>query len=120
MGHDTTASYMSRLAHLLTALAPCPAPHGQRRVFLPSPGIPPRADDFVRTFADRRTNARAARWRDLALPLAGAHGWRTVDHYALTLPHAHEVMALDSAHYLGTDAIDAVLDDVLAKSGLCG
>ena len=53
MGHDTTASYMSRLAHLLATFTTCPASHCAQFNSLPSPGLPPRNDDCV----CRSTNA---------------------------------------------------------------
>jgi hypothetical protein len=42
-----------------------------------------------------------------------------VDQYELTLPHNFEPRHNDMAHYLATDAIDPIIDEVLGKSGLC-
>lgn len=47
-------------------------------------------------------------------------GWAAVDQFALTIPHAMEPLGTDSAHYLASDAIDAVVDEVIGKSGVCG
>lgn len=42
-----------------------------------------------------------------------------VDLQELTLPHSLELRHMDMAHYMATDAIDPIVDEVLGKSGLC-
>jgi hypothetical protein len=58
-------------------------------------------------------------WRDLAVPLAQDYGWRVVDQFALTEPHIWETLHLDAAHFLATDALDPILDEIIGKSGIC-
>jgi hypothetical protein len=73
----------------------------------------------VHPFNDRRTNIRTRYWRDLSQKLAKELGWMFVDQQELTLPHALEPRDMDMAHYMATDAIDPIVDEVLGKTGLC-
>lgn len=70
-------------------------------------------------YNDRRTNIRIRYWRDLSQKLATELGWMFVDLQELTLPHSLELRHMDMAHYMATDAIDPIVDEVLGKSGLC-
>lgn len=84
-----------------------------------SPAWPQRTDWLVTNFNDKRTNTRLRRWRDLARPIVETRGWRFVDQFALSAPHIWELRFLDKSHVLGTDALDPILDEVIAKAGIC-
>ncbi|KIO19788.1 hypothetical protein M407DRAFT_246055, partial [Tulasnella calospora MUT 4182] len=83
------------------------------------PAAPPRTDEYVRKFADKRTNVRLQHWADLATEMAINAGWSVVDQFDLTLPHNLEPLLTDMAHYLATDAMDPIVDEVIAKIGIC-
>lgn len=126
---STTAYFMSQLNRILTGFSACPyhpssldqnVPNPQRKlIFLFAPAVVPRWDEWPAQFNDHRTNIRMQYWRDLSRKLAKEMGWMFVDQYELTLPHNFEPRHNDMAHYLATDAIDPIIDEVLGKSGLC-
>jgi len=126
---SATAYFISQLNKILTGFAACPyhpsphnenGPKAQRKlIFLYAPAVIPRWDEWVSRFDDHRTNIRTRYWRDLSQTLAKELGWMFVDQYELTLPHALEPRHMDMAHYMATDAIDPIIDEVLGKTGLC-
>lgn len=83
------------------------------------PAAPPRTDEYVRSHADRRTNVRLQHWEKLGTELALDAGWSVVDQFELTLPHNLEPLHTDMAHYLATDAMDPIVDEVIGKIGIC-
>ncbi|KIO24458.1 hypothetical protein M407DRAFT_244458 [Tulasnella calospora MUT 4182] len=84
-----------------------------------APATPPRTDEFVQKYADKRTNVRLQHWVGLATELALHAGWSLVDQFDLTLPHNLEPLHTDLAHYLATDAMDPIVDEVIGKIGIC-
>ena len=84
-----------------------------------SPAQPPRQGKYVRENNDHRTNVRLQHWRDLSLQLTQSHGWSTIDMFELTMPHHMEPMYSDMAHYLMTDAMDPIVDEMIGKTEVC-
>ena len=39
-----------------------------------------------------------------------------MDQFALTRPHVWEPLSVDMAHYLTTDAMDPIVDEVIGKA----
>lgn len=115
---DTTSIFTSNLTSLLDRFNACPGVP-ERRIYLTSPAWPARKDWWVYNFNDQRTNTRLRHWGALARPLAEERGWRVVDQFALSAPHIWELLFLDKAHFLGTDALDPIVDEVVAKAGIC-
>jgi hypothetical protein len=122
-----TEQYMNVLRHIFDTYNACAASttsatskrRPQARVYVPSPSIPNRMDRYPRENGDKRSAPRAAYYRDVSLALAREKGWRFVDQTRLTAGHGWEILMLDAAHYLGTDALDPILDEVLSKTGIC-
>ena len=83
------------------------------------PAQPPRQDQYPRKANDHRTNVRLQHFSEVGAQLALDHGWSVVDQFSLTMPHVFESLLIDSAHYLMTDAIDPIVDEVIGKAGLC-
>lgn len=73
----------------------------------------------MQKYKDHRTNVRLGYWAQEAQKLALEAGWKVVDQYALTMPHVIDPMLTDKAHYLMTDAMEAILDEVIGKAELC-
>ncbi|KAL8278462.1 hypothetical protein RQP46_009152 [Phenoliferia psychrophenolica] len=69
---------------------------------------------------DCRTQPRLGYWNQLAGKLAREHGWNLIDAFALTKPFAVDTRLLDGTHYMKTDAIDPVADELIEKLGICG
>jgi hypothetical protein len=115
-----TEDALQEIGATLRSIADCPSrPRGQKLIFLNMPAHPPRSDHFVREKRDHVTNARMELWSALALPIAREAGWQVVDQFALTTPYVLETLDLDAAHFTGLEALDAVVDEVVAKAGLC-
>ncbi|KAI5476459.1 hypothetical protein MNV49_007706 [Pseudohyphozyma bogoriensis] len=67
-----------------------------------------------------RTNVRLEKWNLEMNRIARKHGWAVVDVHSLTKPFAIETPKLDGIHYMNTDAIDPIGDELIAKMGICG
>jgi hypothetical protein len=129
---SSTAHFHRQLRAYLSALSSCtssqPSSRRTKLIYLPAPAPPPRTDRWPRDVGDRRTSARGRVWRDLTLELTRREegeegkdaGWAFVDQYDLTRSFDWEVLELDMGHYLATDALDPLVDDVLGKMGICG
>lgn len=124
-GEQTTAKFIADLTTVLTSIQSCLASNvsasltPSHLVYLTQPAQPPRQDQWIRIFTDHRTNVRQKYWGELAGGVALANGWSVVDQFALTAPHIWEPLYIDMAHYLSTDAMDPILDEVIDKAGLC-
>jgi hypothetical protein len=97
-------------------------PEGRRvrnNVFLVPPPIPPRLTGLARERADQRTNHRFAAYRNAALQVLPKYGWRVVDEFAIATPVVLEINAVDGGHLSPGAAHGAIVDEVLAKLGLC-
>ena len=55
----------------------------------------------------------------MATRLARDAGFMVVDQFDLSMPHVEEPMKTDFAHYVYTDAMDPIVDDVIGKLGIC-
>jgi hypothetical protein len=122
MGHDTTTFYRKHLESILQTFNSCEGGGPKIKIYVPAPAMPNRVDKWPREYGDVRTNQKIRKWDAVAREVVQANkaqGWRYVDHTTLTAPFAWDVLNLDSAHFLGTDALDPVLDDVLVKMELC-
>ncbi|KIO33629.1 hypothetical protein M407DRAFT_231788 [Tulasnella calospora MUT 4182] len=118
----STTQYTQTLQSIFSTTSGCPLPPGSSNrtlVYMTAPAAPPRTDEYVRKFADRRTNVRLQHWADLGTKVALNAGWSVVDQFNLTLPQNLEPLHTDMAHYLATDAMDPIVDEVIGKIGIC-
>ena len=119
----TAAQYTENIKavfeHINSVSASCPTTSGRARrlIYISPPAAAPREDPWVQQARDRRTNIRLTHWTSISLEMARAYGWRTVDQYALTNAFGRDVK--DFIHFIETDGLDPVLDDVIAKMGIC-
>ncbi|EJU05038.1 hypothetical protein DACRYDRAFT_104927 [Dacryopinax primogenitus] len=114
-----TAEALDLILSHLEVYPRCPRLENQKLIYLGVPAHPPRSDHFVQEAKDHVTNGRMELWSALVLPLARQEGWEVVDAFALTNPYVLETLDLDSAHFTGTEALDALVDEIIGKSGLC-
>ncbi|KAM0753234.1 hypothetical protein T439DRAFT_193249 [Meredithblackwellia eburnea MCA 4105] len=94
------------------------------------PGLPPTKFIYMNSPAfaypgshyrlDCRTGPRLEYWNNKANYLARAAGWAVVDTFMHSRPFAIDTYMLDGVHYLKTDAIDPMADEVIEKLGICG
>ncbi|OCF31587.1 hypothetical protein I316_06786 [Kwoniella heveanensis BCC8398] len=91
----------------------------REKVFLVGPPIPPRVTGMAREKADQRTNHRFAVWRDIALDLCAQYGWRVVDQFQIATPVTLEILAVDGGHLSPGSAHPPIIDEVIAKLGMC-
>ncbi|GAA5837584.1 hypothetical protein JCM11251_002018 [Rhodosporidiobolus azoricus] len=87
-----------------------------RFIFVTSPAWYPQAIEKY----DCRTAQRLGRWNSLASSAALEAGWSVVDAEALTKPMQQDTRIMDGVHYIKTDAIDPMVDEVVEKLGICG
>lgn len=117
-GQASTAEYLQNLTTVFTNFASCPF-QPKRKVFFAPPAQPPRQDNWIKTYKDHRTNIRLHYWSDLSTKLALEFGWSVVNQYSLTIHHHEEILSIDNAHYLASDAMDPIVDEVIEKMGIC-
>jgi hypothetical protein len=103
-------------ASMLDTVASCPS-IPRKLINLPAPAAVPSQAEYFRNMNDRRTNVRLRYFRDLGFSLALDRGWDVVDFFELTMPLVWETR--DGVHYLMTDAIDPLLDEIIGKAALC-
>lgn len=118
----STSQYTETLQSIFSTISGCPLPPSLSKrtlVYMTAPAAPPRTDEYVRKYADRRTNVRLQHWAELGTEVALKAGWGVVDQFDLTLPHNLEPLHTDMAHYLATDAMDPIVDEVIGKTGIC-
>jgi len=125
---DTTSNFIAKLTSVLTSIQSCfSSPTSNfsadltpsHLIYLTQPAEPPRQDEYVRNINDHRTNIRQQHWAELASAVALENGWSVVDQFALTQPYVWEPLNTDMAHFLATDAMDPIVDEVIDKAGLC-
>lgn len=46
-------------------------------------------------------------------------GWDIIDYFSITQPFVIEPLSTDGSHYYRTDAHDALMDEVIGRSGFC-
>lgn len=68
---------------------------------------------------ERRTNAQIAYWNRITKRLVQERGWLIVDQFDLAMPLVLEIRAGDGVHLSPSDVHATILDDVLAKAGIC-
>lgn len=68
---------------------------------------------------ERRTNAQLAYWNRITKRLLAERGWMIVDQFELGMPLVLEIAAGDGVHLSPSDAHAVIVDDVLAKAGIC-
>ncbi|KAG8903882.1 hypothetical protein FRB99_002618 [Tulasnella sp. 403] len=116
--NESTKKYLDVMQGILQTVENCPSTPS-KLIFLTAPAQPPRQDHYVRENNDHRTNVRLQYWAEHTTDLALAAGWNVVDQFAYSQHMAIEPMYLDFAHYLSTDALDPIVDEIIGKSGLC-
>ncbi|GAA6064618.1 hypothetical protein JCM10212_006572 [Sporobolomyces blumeae] len=85
-------------------------------VFVTNPSwYPQKIEEF-----DCRTQQRLTRWNELATEAAIESGWGVVDAQAMTRAMAVDTRMIDGVHYIKTDAIDPMVDELIQKLGICG
>ncbi|KAI5834331.1 hypothetical protein K523DRAFT_412494 [Schizophyllum commune Tattone D] len=89
------------------------------RILLTPAAAAPRQDLAGSGLREKNTNVRHAYWSALVAPLAKSRGWALLDQFALTEPIAWEPMFMDKLHYLLTDAVEALVDEAVGRTGLC-
>jgi hypothetical protein len=105
------------LGHLSALPESCGFPPFQKMVFMSTAAKVPRNDSFVAHYKDRNTNLKLKVWSEQGLAIARARGFDTVDQFRYTEAFVHD--SPDQAHFLMTDAIDAILDDLIGVLGFC-
>ncbi|WVR09701.1 hypothetical protein IAU60_006777 [Kwoniella sp. DSM 27419] len=97
-------------------------PEGSRtreNVFLIGPPVPPRLTGFPKERADQRTNHRFEAYRIATLDLLQRYGWRVVDQFSIAMPVTLEINAVDGGHLTPGASHAHIVDEVIAKMGLC-
>lgn len=106
-------------------------------VYVTSPAWYPQAKEKT----DCRTAQRMDRWNEMAMQLALDEGWSVVNAGALSKPmvqvrlslprtrlstrltslfRVQDTRLMDGVHYIKTDAIDPMVDELVEKLGFCG
>lgn len=114
---DYFARVRETLSHLSSLPAACNLLPFQHKLFLPGPARPPRNDTWPIEFKDRGTNQRYMSWARVSIGIAEEEGWEWVDIFKYTSPFVHETE--DMSHYIMTDAMDPIIDDVIGVMGFC-
>ncbi|GAA6039735.1 hypothetical protein JCM8097_001377 [Rhodosporidiobolus ruineniae] len=87
-----------------------------RFIYLTSPAWSPKPEEL----RDCRTAQRIGRWNELLSEKALEAGWAVVDAGEMTKPMQADAKLMDGVHYIKTDAIDPVVDELVGKMALCG
>lgn len=92
-----------------------------RLVFITSPPTVPRTDEWPESYKDRRSGARMREFGALSKSMIERKysKWFVVHQLELLTPFLFDPLFGDLAHYVATDGLDAVLDEVTAKAGIC-
>lgn len=108
-------------AAILRQAAACPGPLPPL-IYLLGPPHPPRDDPSFVNSNDRRTNHRMRIFNDAiaSVVLNETNKWSAVDQQELLDPFDFFPLRTDKAHFLETDGLEAVLDEVMGKLQLCG
>ncbi|GAA5975024.1 hypothetical protein JCM5350_004549 [Sporobolomyces pararoseus] len=122
-----TASYISHMSSIFSSWprqhSNCssssspsrPGSKSAKFVFVTSPSwYPQKIEKF-----DCRTSQRLTRWNELATKEALGEGWGVVDAQSLTRSIAVDTRLIDGVHYIKTDAIDPMVDELIMKLGIC-
>lgn len=87
--------------------------------YMSPPAQPARNDPYTIKFADRRTNGKIRYWASLIGAEATKLGWRYVDAFEKSIAFMEDAWTVDYAHYLFTDALDPILDELILKMEIC-
>jgi hypothetical protein len=115
-----TPETFADLIRFIPELDRCPGPLPSLIYISPPPG-PPRTDEWAQEWRDKRTHGRLQYYCKVVRDhiFASTH-WKLVDAQMLLQPYIFHPLYSDFAHYLGSDGQEAVLDDMIAKMGICG
>ena len=93
----STAKFLADLTHLFKTVTDCQleAPPAQM-IFLTTPAVAPRQDEYVQMHKDKRTSTRQGYLARRSAELARQYGWKVVDQFALTEAHTVELMVRPS------------------------
>lgn len=116
MNGITAAEYAQHLTTGLDVIDRLATPRLTRKVWLTSAPFPPWTRP---TRKERRTNAQLAYWNRITKRLVEERGWLVVDQFELGMPLVLEIVAGDGVHLSPSDAHAVIVDDVLAKAGIC-
>ncbi|GAA5842091.1 hypothetical protein JCM5353_001107 [Sporobolomyces roseus] len=121
----TTESYISHMSSIFSSwpkqISQCS--HSTRTrskpvefVFVTNPSWYPQKIERY----DCRTQQRLTRWNELATEAALENNWSVVDAQDMTRSMAIDTRMIDGVHYIKTDAIDPMADELLMKLKICG
>lgn len=116
MNGITAAEYAQHLTTGLNVIDRLATPRLTRKVWLTGAPFPPWTRP---TRKERRTNAQLAYWNRITKRLVAERGWLVVDQFELGMPLVLEIAAGDGVHLSPSDAHAVIVDDVLAKAGIC-
>lgn len=114
---DYYARVHKTLSHLSALPESCGLPPFQCKLFLPGPSEVPRNDTFPKEYKDWASNLRMINWAQIDIDMAIEEKWDWVDAFKYCSPFVHETP--DMSHYYLTDALDAIIDDVIGVVGFC-
>ncbi|GAA5936548.1 hypothetical protein JCM3775_000850 [Rhodotorula graminis] len=105
----------TRLHDLADLLRTCPTRKSRSLLFFTLPSFPP---EIGRN--DCRTGPRMHRWSEELRRIAHEQGeWEIVDVEQYSRPVQDDIRLFDGTHFLRTEAIDPVVDEIIARLGFC-
>ncbi|KAJ9127285.1 hypothetical protein QFC24_001523 [Naganishia onofrii] len=116
MNGITAAEYAEHLIHGLDVIDQHATLRLKRKVWLTSAPFPPWTKPDRK---ERRTNAQLAYWNRVTKRILQERGWMIVDQFELGMPLVLEIASGDGVHLSPSDAHAVIVDDVLAKAGIC-
>ncbi|GAA5847371.1 hypothetical protein JCM9279_000260 [Rhodotorula babjevae] len=104
-----------RLHELANLLRTCPTGKPRSLLLFTMPTFPP---EIGRN--DCRTGPRMHRWNEELRRMVQEQGeWQVVDVERYSRPVQDDMRLFDGTHFLRTDAIDPVVDEIIARLGFC-
>ncbi|ORY00848.1 hypothetical protein K493DRAFT_347649 [Basidiobolus meristosporus CBS 931.73] len=119
-GHWTTEKFLSRLTNVTDYLAGIrdSRPKGKPlRLIWHGIHAFSTTNPYSKSRIDWRTNPRLKNWNVFAEDIMKGHGIRSINSFQITYPMIDT--SPDKAHYFGTDAEEAIVDETLHKLDLC-
>ena len=143
VNHTTFEAEIPRILNSVTDCDFSPPPtqkQKRKHIMFTHPASPPRTDGWAIGFNDHRTDLRSAyqyAWvKNLTRPRPNDHSllppdsesgfiklrgeWALLNFFGLTIPFTLETLSVDLAHYLINDALEAAVDEIIEKAGICG
>ncbi|BGP51700.1 hypothetical protein JCM10450v2_007650 [Rhodotorula kratochvilovae] len=110
-------AHMRIALHALPALLrTCPTQKPRSLLLFTLPTFPPELGNN-----DCRTGPRMHRWNSELRAIAAERGeWQVVDVEGYSRPVQDDMRMFDGTHYLRTDAVDPIVDEIIARIGFCG